>query len=147
MDDRPIEWRRGDYVVSTDRRRLPISAALALIRAEHWGAGLAEPQLARAVAHSVSFGMYHEAELVGFGRVVSDLATYGYLTDVVIAAGHRGRGLGEWLTECMLRHPEFRDVRRLALVTRDAETLYRKLGFTAGAGDRVYMERRVRARP
>lgn len=142
MDDRPHEWRLGEYVVSTDRGRLSISAALALIRAEHWGGGLTEPVLARAAAHSVSFGVYRGSELVGFGRVVTDLATYGYLTDVVIAPGHRGRGLGAWLTDCMLRHPDLQGVRRFALITRDAESLYRKLGFTAGAADRVYLERR-----
>ena len=87
-------------------------------------------------------GCIDGAELVGFGRVVTDLATYGYVTDVVIAPTHRRRGLGAWLTECMLRHPELQGFRRLALVTRDAEALYRKLGFTPGGGSLVYLERR-----
>jgi ribosomal protein S18 acetylase RimI-like enzyme len=142
MDDDPIEWRRGEYRVSTDRALLSPAAALTLLRTTHWADGLSEARLARAVAHSVCFGLYHEEELVGFGRVVTDLATYGYLTDVVIAPAHRHRGLGGWLTDCMLRHPDLQGVRRLALVTRDAEALYRKAGFARGSGDLVYMERR-----
>ena len=142
MDDSPIEWRRGEYRVSTDRSHLPAAAVLALLRATHWADGVTEPLFARALVHSVCFGLYRGAELVGFGRVVTDLATYGYITDVVIAAAHRRRGLGAWLTDCMLRHPELQGFRRLALVTRDAEALYRKLGFTPGAEPLVYLERR-----
>jgi GNAT superfamily N-acetyltransferase len=98
--------------------------------------------LERAIAHSVCFGVYRGAEPVGFGRVVTDLATYGYLTDVVIAPGHRGHGLGAWLTQCILEHPELQGFRRLALLTRDAERLYARAGFSPGPGALVYMERR-----
>jgi N-acetylglutamate synthase-like GNAT family acetyltransferase len=146
MDDLPVEWRRGPYLVSTDRARIEIAKALALLRTTHWADALTEPTLSRAVAHSVCFGVYHDAELVGFGRVITDLATYGYLTDVVIAPEHRGRGLGGWLAECMVRHPRLQGFRRLALLTRDAEGLYAEAGFVTGAGDLIYMERREGAR-
>jgi ribosomal protein S18 acetylase RimI-like enzyme len=142
MDDGPIEWARGGYVVSTDRRRLEVAAVLALLRDTHWGRGLTDDLLRRAVENSVCFGVYAGADTVGFGRVVTDLATYGYLTDVVIAPGHRRRGLGGWLTECMLAHPELQGFRRMALLTRDAEAMYARAGFTRGAAALVYLERR-----
>ena len=142
MDDRPIEWARGGYVISTDRRRLDLAAVLALLRDTHWGHALTGDLLRRAVDNSVCFGLYSEADTVGFGRVVTDLATYGYLTDVVVATGHRRRGLGGWLTECMLAHPELQGFRRMALLTRDAESTYARAGFTRGAAALVYMERR-----
>lgn len=142
MNDQPAEWRRGDYTISTDRRRLDVIAVLELLRETHWSQGLTEAQLERAVAHSVCFGVYRDEAVVGFGRVITDLATYGYLTDVVVAPAHRGRGLGSWLTECMLIHPDLQGFRRLALLTRDAEALYARAGFTLGPGSLVYMERR-----
>src|SRR5687768_16356405 len=114
MDDQLIEWARGDYVISTQRTRLDLATVLALLRSTHWGQGLTEAGLTRAVAHSVCFGVYQGTALVGFGRVVTDLATFGYLTDVVIAPAHRGRGLAIWLTECMLSHPELQGFRRIA---------------------------------
>jgi ribosomal protein S18 acetylase RimI-like enzyme len=95
----------------------------------------------------LSFGVYRGVRMVGFGRVVTDLSTYGYLTDVVIAPGERGRGLGTWLTGCMLEHPQLRGFRRLALVTRDAEALYARAGFQRGSGELVYMERRAAEAP
>ncbi len=142
MDDRVVQWSRGSYVVSTDRARLDAGQALDLLRSTHWGAELSVPLMTRAIANSVAFGLYDGSELVGFGRVVTDLATYGYLTDVVIAEPHRGQGLGRWLTECILAHPELQGFRRLALVTRDAQALYVSLGFQVGAGGRTYLERR-----
>jgi N-acetylglutamate synthase-like GNAT family acetyltransferase len=142
MNDSPSEWRRGQYAISTARARLDLPTVFALLRATHWGSGLTQAQLERAVAHSVCFGLYHGVTLVGFGRVITDLATYGYLTDVVIAPDHQHRGLGTWLTACMIDHPQLQGFRRLALVTRDAETLYARAGFVAGAGPLVYMERR-----
>jgi GNAT superfamily N-acetyltransferase len=142
MDDQPIVWVRGEYVVSTQRLRLDLPMVLELLRSTHWGQDLTEVVLRRAVSNSVCFGVYQGSDLVGFGRVITDLATYGYLTDVVIAPAHRGRGLSVWLTECMLSHPELRGFRRTAVVTRDAERLYLRAGFTPGAGPLVYLERR-----
>jgi ribosomal protein S18 acetylase RimI-like enzyme len=142
VEDEPQEWRRGEYVVSTDRSRLDRSAVLAILLETHWADALTDVQLERAIAHSVCFGVSRGLALVGFGRVVTDLATYGYLTDVVVAPAHRGQGLGRWLTDCMVSHPQLQAFRRLALLTRDAESLYRRAGFTVGAGSLVYMERR-----
>lgn len=142
MRDLPVEFRRDDMVVSTDRNRIDPDAVLALLHSTFWAQGMTRDVLARAIANSVSFGLFDQSLLVGFGRVVSDLATYAYWTDVVIAPSHRGRGLGQWLSECMLAHPDLQGLRRVALLTRDAVSLYARVGFTADPGELVYMERR-----
>jgi GNAT superfamily N-acetyltransferase len=142
MDDSPLEFRRGEVLVSTDRTRLDVDSALALLQSTHWAAGMSRNALTRAIANSVCFGVYLGSELIGFGRAVTDLATYAYWTDVVIAPEHRGRGLGRWLSECMLAHPELQGVRRVALLTRDAADLYGQLGFAEGPGSLIYMERK-----
>lgn len=142
MDDLPIEICRGEIVISTDRARIDPDAALGLLRSTHWAAGMSRETLTRAIANSVCFGVYQGRDLIGLGRVVSDLATYAYWTDVVIAPSHRGRGLGRWLSDCMLTHPDLQGVRRVALLTRDAAELYQQMGFSEGAGPLIYMERR-----
>ena len=142
MDDAPLEDRRGDIVVSTDRSRIDPDAALLLLRTTHWAGGINRETLVRAIANSVCFGMYRAGELIGFGRAISDLATYAYWTDVVIAPDYRGRGLGRWLSDCMLAHPEMQGLRRVALLTRDAAELYSRIGFSEGPGSLIYMERK-----
>src|SRR5436309_5104418 len=41
-----------------------------------------------------------------FARVVTDLATVGYVGDVFVLEPWRGRGLSRWLMECVLAHPD-----------------------------------------
>jgi ribosomal protein S18 acetylase RimI-like enzyme len=142
MNDAPVEWTRDRRVISTDRARLDATTILTLLGDTHWGGDLTPDRLARAIEHSLCFGVYEGDRLVGFGRVVTDLTTFGYLTDVVIAPSHRGRGLGRWLTDCMVAHPGLQGLRRLAVLTRDAESLYRKAGFEPGPAPLVYLERR-----
>lgn len=143
MNDAPIEFRRGEFVISTDRARIDADVALTLLRTTHWGSGIQLPVLLRAIANSVCFALLQGEKLIGFGRVVTDLATYAYWTDVVIGETHRGLGLGRWLSECMLAHPELQGLRRVALITRDAAGLYARVGFVAGVDPLIYMELRV----
>jgi ribosomal protein S18 acetylase RimI-like enzyme len=146
LEDTPAEWTRGDHRITTDRAvvlaRLP--EALALLRVEHWGGTLDAPTLERSARNSICFAMTAGERLVGFARTVSDLATYAYLTDVVIAPDARGSGLGAWLVRCIVAHPDLQGLRRIALLTRDAPALYEREGFVHGAGNRHYMERIAR---
>jgi N-acetylglutamate synthase-like GNAT family acetyltransferase len=142
MNDAPVAFYRGDFVVTTDRSRMDPDAALALLHTTFWAREMRRDVLTRAISNSVSFALFERERLIGFGRVVTDLATYGYWTDVVIANGYRGRGLGRWLSECMLAHPDLQGLRRVPLLTRDAAQLYAAMGFTVGAGTLIYMERK-----
>jgi GNAT superfamily N-acetyltransferase len=145
--DSAFEVRRGDIVVSTDRGRIDPDTALLLLQNTHWGGNLTRETLIRAMANSVCFGVYRQGQLIGLARVITDLATFAYWTDVVIAPAYRGQGLGHWLSECMLRHPQMQGLRRVALLTRDAAQLYSQLGFSEGAGSLIYMERTATSPP
>lgn len=140
MDDAPIDFQRDRLLVSTDRRRLSPEAVLEMLRATHWGGDLTRTTLERAIANSLCFGLYEGAAQLGFGRVITDLTTYGYLTDLVIAEDRRGQGLGEWLVDCILAHPDLQRLRRIALLTRDSPELYARFGFSPGPGALSYME-------
>lgn len=142
MNDPPLEFRRGEFSISTDRNRMEVDAVLTLLQTTFWARDMKRDVLTRAIANSVCFGLFEREILIGFGRVVTDLATYAYWTDVVIAERYRGRGLGRWLSECMLAHPDLQNLRRVALITRDATELYGRVGFTVGPGSLIYMERK-----
>jgi len=142
MNDRVIEERRGDLVLSTDRSRLELSVILEMLHDSHWGGAVTRSVLERAVANSVCVGVYHGEEQLAFARAVTDLATYAYLTDVIVAPHARGRGLGSWMIEAFLAHPDLQGLRRVALFTRDAESLYEKFGFSTDMPASTYMEMR-----
>jgi GNAT superfamily N-acetyltransferase len=77
---------------------------------------------------------------VGFGRVVTDLATFGYLADVFVVESCRGQGLSKWMMECVMDHPSLQGFRRWLLGTRDAHGLYEKFGFSRVANPDRLME-------
>jgi GNAT superfamily N-acetyltransferase len=141
MNDTPREWRRGEFVVSTDRSRLDVDQVHAYLASSYWAAGMPRAVLERAIENSLTFGIYHGHDQVGFARAITDLATYAYLSDVFVVEAYRGRGLSKWLMECILSHPDLQGVRRFALFTRDAQGLYERYGFEPARGGSIYLER------
>jgi len=91
--------------------------------------------------NSLGFGVYDGAALVGFARVVTDLATFAYIGDVFVLEAYRGRGLSKWLMECMVEHPDLKDLRRWHLVTRDMQRLYAEFGFVPLTQPERHMQR------
>jgi len=145
MNDRVVDERRGDLVLTTDRRRIDVEAVLAMLLASHWGGAITRDVLARAIENSICISVLEgtiRTRQVGFARVVTDLATYGYLTDVIVAEDMRGRGVGSWMVEAIVGHPDLQGFRRIALYTRDARRLYERFGFSTDRPESVYMELR-----
>ena len=141
MNDRVVEQSRDGLTLSTDRARLDVDRVLALLQASHWGGAVTRDVLVRSIENSVCVGVYEGARQLGFARAVTDLATYAYLTDVIVDPEARGRGVGSWMVEALIEHPDLQGLRRMALLTRDAQTLYEKFGFSAKPPRSTYMER------
>src|SRR5262249_56736801 len=75
-------------------------------------------------------------------RVITDRATFAYISDVFVDPGRRGRGIGKGLMRAVSAHPDLQDLRRWLLVTADALALYAHHGFEALATPERFMERR-----
>lgn len=84
--------------------------------------------IVRSIEGSLNFGVYTEGRQVGFARVVTDEATFGWLCDVFVDEASRGLGLGSWLIETIVADPRLAGLRRFVLATRDAGELYRRHG-------------------
>ncbi|HEU4952448.1 MAG TPA: GNAT family N-acetyltransferase [Holophagaceae bacterium] len=118
------------YRVSLDPAELQLDAIYAYLVRSYWSPGIPKATVAKALAHSLCAGAYGpDGAQVGFARLVTDHATFGYLADVYVLEEHRGLGLSRALVEALLDLPEVRGFRRLMLATRDAHGLYEKLGF------------------
>ncbi len=135
-----IEYRKGEFTLSTDRERLDLNTIHGFLTECYWAKGISREIVARSMENSLCFGIYARNQQVGFARVISDFATYAYIADVFVLDKYRGRGLGKWLTQCILQHPRLQGLRRWSLVTGDAHGLYAKFGFTAPKRPEIYME-------
>ena len=137
-----IEWHRNEYTISTDRALLNIGLVHNyLSNSSYWAKGRSRETVQRSIENSLSFGVFKNDEQVGFARVVTDYATFAWLADVFILDEHRGQGLGKWLSEVIIAHPELQGFRRWVLATKDAHELYRRIGFRELHRPERWMER------
>src|SRR5277367_927525 len=110
------------YEIDTDNDRLDIGLIHDFLsRCSHWARGIPRDVLDRAIEHSLCFGLYRDGAQVGFARVVTDEATFAYVSDVFVIGEHRNGGLGQFLVEAVLAHKP--GLRLWLLVTRDAASL------------------------
>jgi ribosomal protein S18 acetylase RimI-like enzyme len=123
-----MEWRHEGYVLTDDPGRADLDAVHALLRDTYWAAERSRTQVALTLASSLVFSLLHDGTQVGLARVLTDRGATSYLCDVVVDEAHRARGVGAWMVETVLAHPDVRDTRVL-LITRDAQEFYRRLGF------------------
>ncbi len=137
------EWQRGAYLISTEKSRLNLQTIHGFLVSSYWSEGIPIETVTRAIEHSIIFGVYQNEQQVGFARVVTDSATFAYLADVFILDSFRGQGLGVWLMEVIMAHPDVQGLRRWLLVTKDAHSLYQKVGFTALRTPDKFMEKLV----
>ncbi len=134
------EWRRGEYLISTDKERLNVELVHRFLMGSYWASGIPEEIVRRSIENSLAFGAYTDNEQVGFARVVTDYATFPYLADVIDLEAHRGRGLGKWMIGVITSHPRLRGLRRWMLATKDAHELYRSYGFAELERPEIFME-------
>jgi GNAT superfamily N-acetyltransferase len=125
------EWSRDGFTITTDPARIDRAAAHAFLMESYWAEDIPRGVVDRSIDGSLAFALLDGDRQIGFARVITDRATFAYLADVYVLDAYRGRGLGAWLVETVMAHPELEGLRRWMLVTRDAHSLYERVGFTA----------------
>ena len=136
------EWRKGDYLVSTDNNRLDLAVIHGFLTTSYWSEGIPFAIVKKSIGHSLNFGLYRGDQQIGFARVITDYATFAYIGDVFILDEYRGRGLSKWMMEAIAGHPELQGLRQWVLFTRDAHGLYEKTGFVRGENAERLMVKR-----
>ncbi|MFL5576236.1 MAG: GNAT family N-acetyltransferase [Gemmatimonadaceae bacterium] len=129
MDSTLVQVTRGDLWITTDPTAVDLDAVHAFLASSYWAEGIPRDLLRRAIAGSLPFSLFQGVQQIGFARVITDRATFAYLADVYVLDAYRHQGLGQWLVETVLSHPDLQGLRRFLLVTRDAHSLYARVGF------------------
>lgn len=127
--------------LSDDPARLDFDRIHAWLTVSYWSPGIGRELVERAARGSHALGAYRDGEQVGYARMITDRATFAWLADVWVEEGGRGQGLGRRMVRWFLDHQDYRDIRRIALVTLDAHDVYAPLGFHPPIRAQNYMER------
>ncbi len=129
------------YTLSTHQSDMDFSTIHEFLKSSYWAKGIPQDTLQTALDNSLCFGVFTQEGLqVGFARVVTDYATFGYLSDVFVVPSHRGKGLCQWLLQAVFEHPQLQNFRRFMLATADAHGLYSRFGFKPLAQPDWFME-------
>jgi ribosomal protein S18 acetylase RimI-like enzyme len=105
-----------------------------LYRAGGWWNERWDPaHLAALIAGSFAFAVVVDratGRAVGMGRVISDGVSDGYIQDLVVLPGYRGRGIGTMILSALLDHCTAKGVAWVALVAEPGtEPFYTAIGF------------------
>ena len=126
---------KNDFIISTDKSAIDIAVVYNYLSKEsYWAKNISMDIVTRAIENSFCFVVLKKEASkkntqVGFARVITDKATFGYLADVFILEQYRGIGLSKWLMHEILNHQELQGFRGWMLGTKDAHTLYEQFGF------------------
>ncbi|HQW84624.1 MAG TPA: GNAT family N-acetyltransferase [Ferruginibacter sp.] len=128
---------KDDFIISTNKNKLDVNYIHNyLCNESYWAKNITKSIVKKSIDGSLCFGLYITPgdtnkynKQVGFARVVTDYATFGYLADVFVDETYRKKGLAKWMMEEIMKHKNLQGLRRWMLATRDAHTLYAKFGF------------------
>ena len=146
--ERPVP----DFLRGPDGSRLCVApddddaaCVAGLLEGQYWTEGFSRERMAAAQRGSPAWVVARAPDdrVIGSARAISDRARYGHVLDVVVHPEQRGRGVGRALMRLLLDHPALRDLRTISLRTRDAEGLYRPLGFgpSTAPGEEMVLRR------
>ncbi len=108
---------------------IDIDAIHGLLQDTYWASERTRDEVEESLGQSVVMAAYEPTGgLVGCARAVTDRVTFAWICDVVVATDHRGKGIGKTLVRGLLEHPDVSRTRKI-LVTKDAQKLYRDIGF------------------
>lgn len=118
-----------DLLISTDKKRLDTRRIHAFLTTSYWAEGRTIETVQKSINHSICFGVYLNNEQIGFARVVTDYTIFAYIMDVFILEEHRGKGYSKRLIQAIVSYEDVREVENWFLRTKDAQGLYRQVGF------------------
>lgn len=123
------ENQREGYSITTDTTFFNLEYIHHFLTHSYWAENIPIETVQKSIDNSICFGVFHLGKQIGFARMITDKATFGYLADVFIDEAYRGQGLSKWLMEEIMKHPDLQGLRRIMLATRDAHGLYAQYGF------------------
>lgn len=130
----------GKFLYSTDKSKLNLDYIHHFLSKEsYWAKNIPMDIVKTSIEGSLCFGVYENNKQIGFARVITDYATFGYLADVFIDKDYRGRGLSKELMTFIMEQDVVKQLRRFMLATLDAHSLYAQFGFESQEGNKRLM--------
>ena len=119
---------RDDLTLTDEPDRFDLETVCDLIQTANWAAHRSPEQIKESLQHSTCLVLAQNGRTIGFVRAITDRSVNSYICDFVIAENCRGQGLGTWLLEVLMAHPELARTNQY-LITESAQAFYEPHGF------------------
>ncbi len=125
-------WLRGpqDTILVVEPDDDDLEVAVRMLEGAYWNQGISAQTLRAAHKASNAWVVARkDGRLVATARAISDVHKRAWVYDVHVDAQFQRRGLGRAVMELLMDHPALREVHTVFLATKDAQPLYRQMGF------------------
>jgi hypothetical protein len=95
----------------------------------YWAKGISFELVNSSLQNSFCIGAFNNNQQIGFGRVITDYYTFGWLADFYVLGEYRGLGISKKMLTLLTNLPWTKRLRRIMLNTSDAHGLYRQFEF------------------
>ncbi|WP_180021046.1 GNAT family N-acetyltransferase [Acinetobacter sp. YH16044] len=137
MDIHPLP---NNLKITDDKNEMDLDTVHRFLRHTYWSKDIPKHVVKKAIENSLAVALLLDDELIGFGRAITDYATFAYLADIYVADEHRGKGYSKLIVSTLFEKCGSSDLRRMLLATADAHGLYRQFGFTDLAQPASFLE-------
>lgn len=135
-------------ITFSERKDFDPAQLVRLYACAPWAAGRTADQTREMLTHTdLAISAWDGERLVGFGRVLTDYVYRASIWDVIIHPDYQGQDLGTQIIQCILHHPDLKQVELFWLCTRDKQAFYEKLGFSSNEQTGMVWAREKHARP
>lgn len=127
--------------INTDKNKLNLAFIHGFISNAYWAKGRTMEAMKTCIDNSLNFGIYLDAQQIGYARLVTDYAQFAYIMDIFIGEKYRGMGHSKALMKYIMEFEALKNVKVWRLATSDAHGLYQQFGFTELADPHHFMEK------
>lgn len=131
------------FTISFDKDQLQRDRIYEYLSRSYWSPNIRRDLVERQIDNSFCVGAYEKGTnlQIGFARLVTDYGRFAYLADVYVLEEYQGKGIAKAMVDGLINHECVSTVGHWTLATKDAHTLYEKLGFEP-ADERYMMMRK-----
>ncbi|MCL6242882.1 GNAT family N-acetyltransferase [Acinetobacter amyesii] len=137
MDIHPLP---NNLKITDDKNEMDLDTVHRFLSHTYWSKNIPKHVVKKAIENSLAVALLLDDEIIGFGRAITDYATFAYLADIYVADAHRGKDYSKLIVSTLFEKCGSADLRRMLLATADAHGLYRQFGFTDLAQPASFLE-------
>ncbi len=98
----PINIDYKGYTITTDKSRMKVDDIYKwLVEEAYWCKGIPYETFKTSFDNSYCIGALIDGRQVGYARLITDYATFGYLADVYVEEGHRGKDISKKMMQLL----------------------------------------------